>query len=82
MKMNLYDLLINHPGRRFTFQYTIYQIIASTPPSKGGETFTFISCNKTTRLLASRDRKLVNSGLLNYIVLINKELKTNENQFN
>ncbi len=36
--MNLYDLLINHPGRNEALQYFDKHYIAATPPSKGGET--------------------------------------------
>ena len=37
--MNLFDLLINHPGRDQSLQYTDYHSTPATPPSKGGETF-------------------------------------------
>ena len=35
--MELFDFLINHPGRRLTFQCNNYHCTATTPPSKGGE---------------------------------------------
>ncbi len=37
MKMNLFDIKINHPGRNQTLQYSDKQSTAATPPSKGGE---------------------------------------------
>ena len=46
--MNLGDLIINHPGRILTLQCINYHCTAATPPSKGGETYTIISCLKTT----------------------------------
>ena len=51
--MNLFDLLINHPGRSLTFQCINYHCTAATPPSKGGETFTILSCHKTNLKLTS-----------------------------
>ncbi len=35
--MNLFDLIINHPGRNEVLQYYDKQCNAATPPSKGGE---------------------------------------------
>ena len=37
--MNLFDLLINHPGRDQSSQYIYYNSTPATPPSKGGENF-------------------------------------------
>jgi hypothetical protein len=45
--MNRFDRLINHPGRNIALQCIDYICIAATPPSKGGETYTIISLNKT-----------------------------------
>ena len=35
--------LINHPGRKQSLQYFDYHYGAATPPSKGGETFPYLS---------------------------------------
>ena len=40
------DKPINHPGRRLTLQYINYHCTAATPPSKGGEILTIVSCHK------------------------------------
>ena len=45
--MNRFDRLINHPDRNIALQCIDYICIAATPPSKGGETYTNISFNKT-----------------------------------
>jgi len=37
--MNLYKLIINHPGRNEALQYLNNHCTAATPPSKGGETY-------------------------------------------
>jgi len=37
--MDLFDLLINHPGRDQFLQHIDYHSTPATPPSKGGETF-------------------------------------------
>ena len=47
-KMIRTDKSINHPGRKPALQYIDYHCSAATPPSKGGETYTIISCHKTT----------------------------------
>jgi hypothetical protein len=47
-EMNLSGRLINHPGRNESLQYFNYDCFAATPPSKGGETYTSVSCHKTT----------------------------------
>ena len=53
--MNLYDLIINHPGRILTMQCINYHCTAATPPSKGGETSTILFYHKITiRLTAMR----------------------------
>jgi len=51
--MNLYDLIINHPGRILTMQCINYHCTAATPPSKGGETYTILSCHKTSLRLTA-----------------------------
>ena len=51
--MNRPDRQINHPGRKLTLQCIDYICIAATPPSKGGETFTNLSCHKTTLRLTA-----------------------------
>jgi hypothetical protein len=51
--MNRFDRLINHPGRNIALQCIDYICIAATPPSKGGETYTIISFNKTMRRLTA-----------------------------
>ena len=48
--MNLYDLIINHPGRILTLQCINYHCTAATPPSKGGETYTNLSCHNYPKL--------------------------------
>ena len=45
--MNRFERLINHPGRKLILQCIDYICIAATPPSKGGETYSISSCNKT-----------------------------------
>ena len=45
--MNRSDRQINHPGRKLILQYINYHCAAATPPSKGGETFSILSCQKT-----------------------------------
>ena len=50
-KMNLFERLINHPGRKLNLQCIDYICIAATPPSKGGETSFNKSCNKTIHSL-------------------------------
>ena len=51
--MNLHDLIINHPGRILTMQCINYHCTAATPPSKGGETYTILSCHKTSLRLTA-----------------------------
>ncbi len=51
--MNLFDLTINHPGRNKALQYFDNHCAAATPPSKGGETYTKISCYKATLKLTA-----------------------------
>ena len=51
--MNLYDLIINHPGRILTMQCINYHCTAATSPSKGGETYTILSCRKTSLRLTA-----------------------------
>ena len=57
MKMNLYDLIINHPGRILTLQCISYHCTAATPPSKGGESYNNLSCHKTTLSLTAKPPK-------------------------
>jgi len=45
--MNRADRLINHPGREMNLVNVRSSIIPATPPSKGGETSSILSCNKT-----------------------------------
>jgi hypothetical protein len=45
--MNLYDRIINHPGRRRNLQFINHHCAAATPPSKGGETFSIPYCYNT-----------------------------------
>jgi len=46
-------VLINHPGRKGTLQYINYHCSAATPPSKGGETYTYLWIyNTTLKLMA------------------------------
>jgi len=40
------DNKINHPGRKLTFQCNDNICTAATPPSKGGEILTIVSCHK------------------------------------
>jgi hypothetical protein len=47
-------LLINHPGRNHALQYIYYHSVAATPPSKGGETSSILSCNKTMLKLTAK----------------------------
>jgi hypothetical protein len=62
--MNRFDRLINHPGRNIALQCIDYICIAATPPSKGGETYTIISFNKTMlRLTAMGQGDEVNIGI-------------------
>jgi hypothetical protein len=56
--MNLYDLIINHPGRRRNLQFVNHHCGAATPPSKGGETFTIPYCDNTTIRLSAMGKKV------------------------
>jgi hypothetical protein len=56
--MNLYDLGINHPGRNEALQYFDKHYVAATPPSKGGETYTNISCHKATPRLTAKGTRV------------------------
>ncbi len=61
--MNLYNLLINHPGRIEALQYSDNLCTAATPPSKGGESFDILFCLKTTlRLMAMPTTPLSSSS--------------------
>ena len=46
--MNLYDLIINHPGRILSLYSINHHCTAATPPSKGGDSYNNLSCNKAT----------------------------------
>jgi hypothetical protein len=69
--MNRPDRQINHPGRKLTLQYIDYICIAATPPSKEepaplrrGETYTNISCHKTTLRLTAMGQGDVKDKIL------------------
>ena len=51
--MNRSDRQINHPGRKQALQCIKYHCTAATPPSKGGESYSILSCHKTTHRLTA-----------------------------
>jgi hypothetical protein len=53
LKMNRSDRQINHPGRKVILQYINYHCAAATPPSKGGETFSNLYCQKAKLRLSA-----------------------------
>jgi len=63
--MNRSDRQINHPGRKLGLQYIDYHCAAATPPSKGGETYTIISCHKITLRLTVMSLATFNGGFRN-----------------
>ena len=81
--MNLYDLIINHPGRRRNLQSINHHCAAATPPSKGGETFTIPYCHNTMIRLTAMWKEvsacIQKTGNKSYTVVLLFKTDTNTN---